>query len=106
MNRIDGSHYPFKRKDTAGPGPKHRPRIKQTGTWKCERPTAGTAKGKFYVQLCKNTDTGAVRKVRRDKAKKAKYNKLYRKWLGGERVTPDRKRPGYKCRRTRVSPCT
>lgn len=113
MARIDGTHAPFKRKTTLGPGPMKRQRISLAKEWECHRPRKVSAKtGEIlaakYVQVCKYVGPGKPRKprvVKTDRAWKKAYNKKYRAWAKSKRVGTGGKRPGYRCRSTIVSKC-
>jgi len=109
MPRIDGSHQPFKRTRKLGPGPKKRPAIGQTKDWECIK-TRGQKTD--YTQLCRYVGPdrdrrGEVRLVKTNKAKKKRYNKVYRAWAKKHRkaLQAQPARPGYRCRSTVVSPC-
>lgn len=109
--RIDDSHHTFKRAGGIGPGPKKRPRLYREGDWECQKGQNTSTK---YVQIC--TYVGDIRskrgkkvKVVRSKAKKKKYNKLWRAWAKrSSRIkTLQRKgaRAGYRCRKTKIAKC-
>jgi hypothetical protein len=101
--RIDATHSAFKRRRKIGPGPKKRPPIFEVGKWACERPTKKSSK--YYLQLCKNLETGTVRTFKLKKKTKKRYNALYRAWIKKKGSATGPARPGYKCRKTRISPC-
>lgn len=104
--RIDDSHQPFKRLKKIGPGPKKHPPVLQVREWECQR---GPKKKGFYTQICKFVGDGerAPRTVRLKKAKKKKYNKLYRQWARRNRAKLAGKaaQGNYKCRRTASTKC-
>lgn len=109
MPSIDDSHAPYKFRRSLGPGPKGRPPVRQTRGWVCElvKPSERGGRRGYYTQLCVNTETNALRLVRRDKKKKKRYNKVYAAWAASKRAksSPSRPLPGYKCRPTRVARC-
>jgi len=106
--RIDDSHHAFKRGGKLGPGPKKQ-RLSQEQDWECRK---GKNTATEYVQICRWVGGGAPRKpmkVKRKKAKKKAYNKLYRRWLkANARVQAFQRRgrkPGYRCKRTAIAKC-
>lgn len=100
--RIDDSHQPFKRVRKIGPGPKRHPPVLEVKQWKC-------VKGKKkYTQVCTWIGGGEPRAPtinRMNKAKKKKYNKLYRAWAKRNRNTKGKARSTYRCRKTRNTTC-
>jgi hypothetical protein len=107
MARIDDSHHAFKRARRIGPGPKKR-KLDLEGNWECRK---GKNTAKDYVQVCRWVGDGkrSPVKVKRSKAKKRAYNKLYRAWLKrNARIQSFQSKPrraGYRCRRTAVARC-
>lgn len=69
------AHAPFKNKKVLGPGPRGRS-MKQAKQWSCTCPS----KYKCKCTGLKGKNKGKVKKVNIDKAAKAKYNPIYRKW--------------------------
>lgn len=110
MSRIDDSHHTFKRSKNLGPGPKKR-KLSMAGDWECQK---GKNTQTHYVQVCTyvgdNRDLrGKKRRVRRKKASKKAYNRLFRKFAKRSerlaRLQARGRRPGYRCRTTRVAKC-
>lgn len=104
--RIDDSHQPFKRTKRIGPGPKKHPPVLQVKDWECKK---GSSK---YVQVCTYVGPNVERRGttvthKTKKAKKRKYNKLYRAWARKNRAKLVNKGalPSYRCKRTRNASC-
>ena len=77
---LDKSHSPFKRMATLGPGPRGRKAIKVQDRYVCTRGKPVKKGGvKFYVQNCKDTETGKVRKIKTNSEWKQGYNEAYAK---------------------------
>lgn len=102
MARIDDSHQPFKRKKSIGPGPLKYPKVDQVGVWVCRRAKPTKT---HYVQVCKNTETGSKHTSRVKKARKKKYNAIYRRWAAGKRLAARPALRSYRCRRTSTTKC-
>lgn len=110
MSRIDDSHYTFKRTQNLGPGPKKR-KLSMAGNWECQK---GTNTKTHYVQSCTyvgpdRDKRGKKRKVRRKKSSKKAYNRLFRAFAKRSKrlkaLQARGRRPGYRCRKTRVAKC-
>lgn len=108
---IDPTHHTFKRASSIGPGPKKRPRLEQAKDWECQKGKNTSTK---YVQICTYVGDNKKRrgkkiKVVTSKAKKKRYNKLWRKWAAkNARIKALQKKgpkSSYRCRPTRVSKC-
>jgi len=100
--RIDDSHQPFKRVRKIGPGPKRHPPVLEVKQWRCRKGK------KKYTQVCTWIGGGEKRAPtinRMNKAKKKKYNKLYRAWAKKNRGTKGGRRASYRCRKTRNTTC-
>ena len=77
---LDTGHSPFKRMATLGPGPRRRPAIKVQDRYVCKKGKSVTKDGvKFYVQNCKDSVTGKVRKIKTNSEWKQEYNSAYNK---------------------------
>ena len=85
------AHAPFKNKKKLGPGPKGRS-MSQAKKWSCECPS----KYKCKCKGLKGKDKGKVKVVKIDKAAKAKYNPLYRKWRSKKKKAELKKLAGKK----------
>jgi hypothetical protein len=94
--RIDDSHQPYKRKRSLGPGPRKRPRVLEMKNWECRKLKATP---KYYVQVCRDLETGRTRKIKTKKKWKRKYNKLYRAWSKRHPIAAKSPQPTYRCRR-------
>jgi hypothetical protein len=99
---IDSSHHPFKRARDLGPGPR-RQKLSEARDWECKKPRGG----KKYEQICTyigpdKDKRGTKKRIIRKPAAKARYNKLYSKWLdtNGPRFA-DKARSGYRGRSRR-----
>lgn len=107
MARIDDSHHAFKRAGSLGPGPKKQ-KLAQEQNWECRK---GKNTSKEYVQICRWVGDGKRKpiKVKRSKAKKKAYNKLYRAWLKrSARIQAFQRKgrkTGYRCKRTAIAKC-
>ncbi len=101
--RIDDSHQPYKRTRKIGPGPKRHPPKLQVKEWECRRGS------RPYEQICTwvGPGTRATTKRRMNKAKKRKYNKLYRAWAKRNRAKLQNRgrTASYRCRRTARTRC-
>lgn len=108
--RIDDSHHSFKRSTKLGPGPKKRTNTQEL-TWECQK---GRNTSTHYVQVCRYVGDDRAKRgkkitVKRSKAKKKAYNKLFRRWakrnrrLQAMQAKPSRR--AYKCRKTTVAKC-
>ena len=101
---IDDSHSPFKRA-ASRPGAKlpgfNTKSDKITGDWECTRgPRTKLKSGApAYQQVCQNTNTGKLKRVKIGVGYKKAYNKAYRAAKlpekHGGRFAADKKRPGY-----------
>ena len=107
--RIDDAHQPFKRTVRIGPGPRKRPAIVREGDWECVK---GKNTRTHYVQVCTfigetGRKRGAKLTVKTKRARKKRYNKLYRAWAKKHRKALQARGPraGYRCRRTAVAKC-
>jgi hypothetical protein len=99
---IDSSHHPFKRSGALGPGPR-RQKLAEAADWKCKKRRGG----KKYEQICTyvgpdESMQGKKKRIIRKPKAKARYNKLYSRWLEdhGPRFAA-KARSGYRVRNRR-----
>jgi hypothetical protein len=118
--KTDDSHQPFKSRKVIGPGPKRRRKLAVKDLWECswvgkyKQACYNRATGRLKINkpTCANVPLGKGEKrisasecLVITKAKKKRYNKVYRAWAKEHRRAKLPLRAGYQCRPTPFAKC-